>query len=327
MKIGHAIKLSQYPDHTPEWHQARRAGIGGSEAAVVLGHNPYGKSRYELWEQKTGVYESTFSGNFATRYGSKIESYLLDRLLWDFGYSATECDYQLQHPDHQFMICNLDGVIMDDADVIGIIEIKSSSMHLAGDQPHEYHMPQIQHNLAVTGLPFCIYVYHVTPIDRQHALAISEQFVGGDHHNAYWHYLAQSGDIKVIRVERDDSYIEHLIRHEKEFWHCVQTETVPPKLVPDGEIEIEDAALSELLKLYARALQEVVQYKPPKELEDSKSSIMTAIKQRCDVIAGNAGAKKIHTPDGSITWNARGYWQARPGPVSSTPDNKNEAPF
>ena len=327
MKIGDAITLSAHPNHTPEWYAARNAGIGGSEAAVVLGHKPYGKTRLDLWKQKTGADAGAFAGNTATRYGTQIEPYLLDRLLWDFGYSARECDAQLVHKTHQFMRCNLDGIIMDDNDVIGIVEIKSSSGTLAGDQPHEYHMPQIQHNLAVTGLPFCIYVFHTVPIDREHALAIPEQFIAPDQHDAYWRYLAAVGEIKVIRVERDDDYIAHLIRHEAAFWQCVESNTEPPELLPADEIEIIDEPLSELLRSYARISQEVGQYKAPKDLEDFKSGIMTAIKQRCDVIAGNAGAKKIHTADGSITWNSRGYWQPRPAPVAAPKNDNNQAPF
>jgi putative phage-type endonuclease len=327
MKVGNAITLSAHPNHTPEWYAARNSGIGGSEAAVVLGHKPFNKTRLDLWKQKTGADAGAFAGNVATRYGTQIEPYLLDRLLWDFGYSARECDAQLVHKTHQFMRCNLDGIIMDDADVIGIVEIKSSSGTLAGDQPHEYHMPQIQHNLAVTGLPFCIYVFHTVPIEREHALAIPEQFIAPEQHDAYWRYLATAGDIKVIRVERDDDYIAHLIRHEAEFWACVESGTEPPELMPSDEIEVADETLSELLRAYSVAQSKANEYKAPLELEKHRTELSNQIRLRCDVIAGNAGAKKIHTADGSITWNSRGYWQPRPAPVAAPKNDNNQAPF
>ena len=38
----------------PEWHEARRRGIGGSDWVDVLGIPPYGCAR-ELWYEKTGT--------------------------------------------------------------------------------------------------------------------------------------------------------------------------------------------------------------------------------------------------------------------------------
>jgi putative phage-type endonuclease len=39
--------------HSPEWHAARAAGIGGSEVAAILGLSPW-ESPYSLWHAKTG---------------------------------------------------------------------------------------------------------------------------------------------------------------------------------------------------------------------------------------------------------------------------------
>ena len=36
-----------------EWLQLRRNGIGGSDASVIMGKNPY-RSILQLWEEKTG---------------------------------------------------------------------------------------------------------------------------------------------------------------------------------------------------------------------------------------------------------------------------------
>ena len=40
-----------------EWLEARKNGIGGSDAATILGLNPY-KTTIELWEEKTGDMQS-----------------------------------------------------------------------------------------------------------------------------------------------------------------------------------------------------------------------------------------------------------------------------
>lgn len=39
-----------------EWLEERKKGIGGSDAATILGLNPY-KSNIDLWAEKTGKKE------------------------------------------------------------------------------------------------------------------------------------------------------------------------------------------------------------------------------------------------------------------------------
>ena len=43
-------------DNRTDWLKARRKGIGGSDAASVLGISPW-KSNVQLWEEKTGIAE------------------------------------------------------------------------------------------------------------------------------------------------------------------------------------------------------------------------------------------------------------------------------
>lgn len=45
-----------------EWLQYRRCGIGGSDASVVMGENPW-RSVLQLWEEKTGDGAVTDNGN------------------------------------------------------------------------------------------------------------------------------------------------------------------------------------------------------------------------------------------------------------------------
>ena len=45
-----------------EWLQLRRKGIGGSDASVIMGKNPY-RSILQLWEEKTGKLPVTDDGN------------------------------------------------------------------------------------------------------------------------------------------------------------------------------------------------------------------------------------------------------------------------
>lgn len=51
-----------------EWLQLRRNGIGGSDASVIMGKNPY-RSILQLWEEKTGKLPVTDNGNEFTYWG------------------------------------------------------------------------------------------------------------------------------------------------------------------------------------------------------------------------------------------------------------------
>ena len=52
-----------------EWRKLRSGYIGGSDAAVVVGLNPYA-SAYSLWAEKTGR-TAGFAGNLATEAGTR----------------------------------------------------------------------------------------------------------------------------------------------------------------------------------------------------------------------------------------------------------------
>ena len=55
-----------------EWLQLRRNGIGGSDASVIMGKNPY-RSILQLWEEKTGKLLVTDNGNEFTYWGNVME--------------------------------------------------------------------------------------------------------------------------------------------------------------------------------------------------------------------------------------------------------------
>lgn len=47
------VLLGRYEHDSPAWHEARRARLGGSEVAAVLGLSPW-ESRFSLWHRKLG---------------------------------------------------------------------------------------------------------------------------------------------------------------------------------------------------------------------------------------------------------------------------------
>ena len=56
-----------------EWLQERKKGIGGSDAAAIIGLNPY-MTNVDLWEIKTGRKEQEdISNKPCVKYGTEAE--------------------------------------------------------------------------------------------------------------------------------------------------------------------------------------------------------------------------------------------------------------
>ena len=59
-----------------EWLAERRKSIGGSDAATILGMNPY-RSRYNLWLEKTGgLFPDEICDRESVRLGNDLEEYV-----------------------------------------------------------------------------------------------------------------------------------------------------------------------------------------------------------------------------------------------------------
>lgn len=60
-------------ENRQNWLNVRAKGIGGSDAGVIMGLNPY-KSAYQLWMEKTGQAEAPdLSGNQFIYWGRRMK--------------------------------------------------------------------------------------------------------------------------------------------------------------------------------------------------------------------------------------------------------------
>lgn len=189
------------------WLDARQRGVGGSDAAVVLGLSPY-KQAVELWAERTGVIErhDASEGNERVKWGNRLEPVVANAYeeeneatvatLHDLG-RYTIC----RHPAWPFMFATLDRVIETRDGELGLLEIKTTNERHADeweDEPPLLYQVQVQHQLAVTGL--------------------------------HWGVLAcLIGGQKLVtkRVERNEDFISVLQTDLAKFWRCVETKTSP----------------------------------------------------------------------------------------------------
>lgn len=178
---------------TPEWHAKRCGKITGSRFADALARNKKTgeplKAYHDLvWQivvdRMTGE-PAESADSYAMRWGRDLENFARQEYELATGNVVDQIDF-IDHPEFDFAGCSPDGLVGDD---IGL-EIKcpkNSAIHLErfiSGVPEEY-IPQIQGGMWVTG--------------RKHWDFVS-----------YDPRMPESHRLLIIRVNRDDIYIEKL---------------------------------------------------------------------------------------------------------------------
>ena len=185
-----------------EWLEERRTGIGGSDAAAVIGISRYA-SPMKVYLEKTGELEP-FAGNEYTEWGNILEPVIREQFQRRTGFVVVENLELLRSEKHPFMVAHLDGIIYSDNEKSpGVLEIKNVSEWKKdewqnGEVPAEY-LVQVQHNMEVTGYTWGYLV----------------ALIGGNH-------------LEITRVERDAELIQQIVDAERAFWNENVLKRVPP---------------------------------------------------------------------------------------------------
>ena len=113
-----------------DWLGERRKRIGGSEAASIVGLNPW-LSNVELWRIKTGrAKREDVSGSPYVQYGTKAEEHLRELFRLDFPqYKVSYKENNLwTNKKYPFAHASLDGWLEDEDGRFGILEIKTTTI-------------------------------------------------------------------------------------------------------------------------------------------------------------------------------------------------------
>ena len=108
------IMILHDPQTRQEWLMHRNGGIGGSDAACVVGLNQY-KSNVQLWEEKVGLSKAKdISNQAAVAFGIAAEPVIRD--LFQVEHPEFEIEH---HPfrmyaeeNHKWLYATLDGELM-----------------------------------------------------------------------------------------------------------------------------------------------------------------------------------------------------------------------
>lgn len=197
-----------------EWLDARRAGIGGSDVGAIMGFNQY-KSAYQVFLEKTGQYHEEVD-NEAVYFGNALEDFVAQEFSKRTGKKVRRLNKMLVHPEHDFMLANLDRVVVGER---AVLECKTASEYVKeaweGEEIPASYLCQVHHYLAVTGFE-----------------------------KAYIAVLVGGNKFIWKEIERDEEFIQILIDREKDFWENHVLKDIAPPI--DGS----DATNELIKKMY-----------------------------------------------------------------------------
>lgn len=203
-----------------DWLHARSGRIGGSDAAAILGCNPW-MTNVQLWRYKIGeAKQKDISDKEVVKYGNNAEPLLRQLFVLDFP------QYEVLYEENNIFFndkipwahASLDGWLVDkETGRKGILEIKTSNIIQSSQKekwknriPDNYYI-QVLHYLMVTGFDFAVlkaqlkYDYNDVMLNTRH-----------------------------YKIEREEVLedIEFLKKAEKEFFEYIKNDMQPPLVLP-----------------------------------------------------------------------------------------------
>lgn len=203
----------------PDWLSYRRQGIGGSDAAAVLGISPFRTAR-DLYYDKLGIVTADDQENWvALEVGTLLEPLVATIFARKTGLKIYQRKCMFQHPQYPWMLADLDYLTELPDGKTAILEIKTTNYNAkdkwwynGAEIVPSYYEAQGRHYMAVMG------------IDRVY----------------YCCLYGNSEDEAIIRhIDRDMDYETELIALEKDFWKNHVLSKSPPPYTEDGDLIME----------------------------------------------------------------------------------------
>ncbi|MCL1986876.1 MAG: YqaJ viral recombinase family protein [Firmicutes bacterium] len=261
-----------------EWLKIRRLGIGGSDAAAIVGMNPWA-SPYSVWADKTNRIAPK-ADNEPMRQGRDLENYVRQRFEEETGKKAHRKNIIVKNPKYPHAIANIDRWIKDEN---AILECKTTSSYnlksfAGGEFPDNYYC-QCMHYLAITGADRC-----------------------------YLAVLVLGREFLIFTIDRNEDEISALMQAEQAFWeNYVLTDNPPPA---DGTA----ATTAAIKDIFGESIGESTielfgmdgRLQVWQELQDRKKALeqdMERVKQDIQLKMGEI--ETAFTTDYKITWKTQ----------------------
>ena len=203
-----------------DWLEYRRRGIGGSDAASILGVSPF-KTARDLYYDKLKIvtYEDPEDNWVQKKMGHLLEDLVAEIFHVRTGYHIYQVKKMFYHPLYPFMLADVDYFITLPNGETAILEIKTTNYN-ATDHWWRDGVEAVPVNYEIQG---------------RHYMAV----INVDHVFFCCLYGNSENETIIRHITRDRDYEEELISLEYDFWHNHILARVPPPYVEDGDLIIE----------------------------------------------------------------------------------------
>ncbi len=201
------LSRSENYDTRDEWLDARRKGIGGSDAPAVLKQSPWA-SPWSVWAEKRGILNTRRNESQRLLIGTLLEPVIAELYKLETGCDVTSPgQFRIFQGEEIYQRATLDRVNEDEIPV----ELKTENYpHKWKDVPPLYYQIQAQHQMATIGADRLFFAV----------------FFGPNFQFGVW------------ELERNDRFIKAMNRVEADFWDGVINDT-PPEI--DGSEATREA--------------------------------------------------------------------------------------
>jgi len=284
-----------------EWLEYRRRGIGGSDAAAILGVSPFATAR-DLYYDKLKVvsYEDGESNWVQKKVGHLLEDLVAEIFHVKTGFEIYQVKKMFYHPVYTYMLADIDYFIRLPNGKTAILEIKTTNYNakdnwwLDGEETiPAYYESQGRHYMAVMDVDRCFFCCLYGNNEQE----------------------------SIIRdMQRDLAYEDEMIFLEQNFWENHVLTRTPPPYTEDGDLVIESVrrytgpadkeapAVSLDLSLTAKLMRFLQLQEQKKGAEAGKKEIEEDMKRLKAAIIAKMGksCKAICQQDGvkyTVTYN------------------------
>ena len=260
--------------------EARKKGIGGSDAGAILGISPW-KTPLQVYMDKVGATDP-IQDNDSMFWGRTLEPVIRQRYADVTNRKVVVPDTLITHPKFEFMIGNLDGITSDNR----VLEIKTARSAEGWGEPGSNEIPdsymiQVQHYMLITAIP----------------VADVAVLIGGS-------------DFRIYEVPAEPELMELMIEKETGFWSRVINRDPPEPityqdmLLKYGRTSKESRVQADVVAMAAVArLKEIKAI--VKEEDKLKTVIMAAFGESDTLMDNNKVLATWKAGNGSKRFNAK----------------------
>lgn len=189
--FGKAVLIGNFENQSPEWHELRSKGIGGSQVGTILGLNQW-ESAYTLWAKLSGKISESFEQNEKMFWGTVLEPVIRD-------------EWAKQNPEFEvfetgtwadgWKHANPDGILKL-GDEFGLLEIKTAGYRWDVVPPS--YVAQCQWYMYLLGLKWCKLVV-----------------------------LFQGNTLETFHLNYDEKFVLDMVKRVEQFWAGVESDSAP----------------------------------------------------------------------------------------------------